>query len=69
MGDNPSMVRFEFRWWVWLFVTLLIYMIFRGPGAMAWVVGGILHGFADVGNDLIKGLGGMQRCGSPCHTG
>jgi hypothetical protein len=36
---------------------------------MAWFGGEVLHGFADVGTALVRGLTGVKNCPSPCHAG
>jgi hypothetical protein len=62
------MLRLEFRWYVWVITLLIVFMIWKGPSVMAWVGGGILHGFADVGTDLVKGLANVKKCGFPCKA-
>lgn len=63
------MVRLEFKWFVWLGALLVVFMIFKGPGTMAWFGGTLLHGFADVGDALVKGLHGVQDCShNPCGS-
>jgi hypothetical protein len=48
------MLRFEFKWWVWLVAALVVYMIFRGPGAMSYLFGGLIRGFMDIGNAIVR---------------
>lgn len=60
------MLRLEFRWWVWLVALLLVFMVYKGPGTMAWTGGTLLHAFGDTGTALVKGLHGVQTCGNPC---
>jgi hypothetical protein len=61
------MVRLEFVWWKWLVAILLVFMIWKGPGTMAWFGEGLLHGFADTGDTLVRGLHGVQTCPhNPC---
>jgi hypothetical protein len=63
------MLRLEFRWYVWLLALLVVFMIWKGPGTMALFGGGLLHGFADVGDALVRGLHGVQECAhNPCGT-
>jgi hypothetical protein len=54
------MLRFEFRWWVWLVVILIIYMIWRGPGAVGFVLGGLVHAFTTVGDHIVRGINGVR---------
>lgn len=63
------MLRLEFRWYVWLFALLIVFMIFKGPGTMAWFGGTLLHGFADTGDTLVRGLHAVQDCShNPCGS-
>jgi hypothetical protein len=54
------MVRFEFRWWVWVVALLVVFMVWKGPATMEWFGGTVLHGFADVGDAILKGLGAVR---------
>ena len=61
------MLRLEFRWYVWLFALLIVFMIFKGPGTMAWFGGGLGHGFTDTGDTLVRGLHAVRTCPhNPC---
>jgi hypothetical protein len=63
------MLRLEFRWYVWLFALLVVFMIWKGPGTMEWFGGGLLRAFADIGDALVKGLRAVQTCAhNPCGS-
>jgi hypothetical protein len=63
------MLRLEFRWYVWLFALLVVFMIWKGPGTMEWFGGTVLRGFADTGDTLIRGLHAVQTCShNPCGS-
>jgi hypothetical protein len=63
------MLRLEFRWYVWLFALLVVFMIWKGPGTMEWFGGGLARGFADVGDTLVRGLHAVQTCShNPCGS-
>ncbi len=48
------MLRLEFRWWVWLLAALIIYVAWTAPGAMATLVGGVVHVFTAVGDGIAR---------------
>jgi hypothetical protein len=63
------MLRLEFRWWIWVVLLLIVFMVYKGPSTMAWAGGAVLRGFAEVGTALVRGLNDVKNCGSRCHAG
>ena len=59
------MVRFEFRWWIWVVALLVVFMVWKGPATMEWFGSKVLHGFADVGDAILKGLSGVRAHQGP----
>ena len=57
------MLRVELKWWVWLILALVIYMVWRSPREMVYVIGGLLHGFAALGDALLRVIGSVRSSG------
>jgi hypothetical protein len=57
------MFRAELRWWIWVLMALIVYMIWRAPSAMLYLLILILHGFANVGTALVHGIENLRRSG------
>lgn len=57
------MLRVELKWWVWLILALIVYMVWRSPGEMGYVFGGLLHGFTGVGDAVLRGIGAVRASG------
>jgi hypothetical protein len=63
------MVRFEFHWYTWVIVLLMVVMIWKGPGTMQWFGALLAHGFVDTASALVRGLHGVQTCQhNPCGS-
>ena len=64
------MLRLEFRWYVWLFALLVVFMIFKGPGTIGTVRGRpCCTASLTVRGALVKGLHGVQDCShNPCGS-
>ena len=57
------MLRVELKWWIWLILALVIYMVWRSPSAMVYVFTGVLHVFTGVGNAILRGIGSVHASG------
>lgn len=57
------MLRAELKWWVWLILALVVYMVWRSPGEMGYVFKGLLHGFTGVGDAVLRGIGAVRASG------
>jgi hypothetical protein len=47
-------LRLETRWWSWLLIILLIYVTVKSPSTSELMFSGLVHGFADVGNAIVR---------------
>ncbi len=53
-------LRLETRWWIWLLIILAIYVTVRSPSTTETIVGGLVHGFAAVGNAIVRMVGDLH---------
>jgi hypothetical protein len=47
------MIGFQYRWWVWILIILLIYITVKSPSTTEFLFGGVVHAFAAVGNAIL----------------
>jgi hypothetical protein len=59
-----AMIEIKQRWWVWLLIILVIYVTVRSPTDGKYVFGGLVHGFAAVGNAIVRVINDLR---SPPH--
>lgn len=58
------MVKFEYPWWLWLLIALLIYITIKSPSTTEFLFGGVVHAFVDVGNAILHMIADLH---GPTH--
>ena len=53
-------LRFEYRWWVWLLIILVIYISVKSPSTTKYLFAGVVHAFAAVGNGIVRVIGDLR---------
>jgi hypothetical protein len=53
-------LRFEYRWWVWLLIILVIYISVKSPSTTEYLFAGVVHVFAAVGNGILRLISGLR---------
>jgi TM2 domain-containing membrane protein YozV len=58
------MIGFNYRWWVWILIILVIYITVKSPSTTEFLFGGVVHAFAAVGNAILHMIADLR---SPAH--